>query len=44
MNFNFVKLTITLLIVTIIICVSYINTTNKRQHQITQELLRIIAK
>jgi len=44
MNFNFIKLTITLLIVTIIICVSHINTTNKRQHQTTQELLRIIAK
>ncbi len=44
MNFNFIKLTTTLLIITIIICVSYINTINKRQHQTTQELLRIIAK
>ncbi len=44
MNLNFIKLTITLLIVTIIVCVSYINTTNKRQHEINQELLRIIAR
>ena len=41
---GFVDVLGTLLIVTIIICVSYINTTNKRQHQTTQELLRIIAK
>jgi len=44
MNLNYIKLITTLLIVTIIICISYINTTNKRQHEINQELLRIIAR